>query len=108
MSLYLKSQRRLRGLGHVDSSTETPIDPATLAAKQRVIFDRTIQTYQRILDGEDVEPSYLNIDGTAGCGKTYLIRAICQRLRSMAKSKGMRDPVCVMAPSGVAALNIGG
>jgi hypothetical protein len=50
----------------------------------------------------------LNVDGTAGCGKTYLIRAICQELRKMAIDHDQPDPILVLAPSGVAALNIHG
>lgn len=52
----------------------------------------------------------LNVDGTAGCGKTYLVRAICQELRRrrIATDHGQPDPIRFVAPSGVAAWNIGG
>jgi hypothetical protein len=50
-----------------------------------------------------------NIDGSTGCGKTYLIHAICQQLRAMATSAhGKPDHIQVLAPSGVAAFNICG
>ena len=47
-------------------------------------------------------------DRTAGCGKTYLISAICQGLRDMADLHDQPDPIRVLAPSGIAALNICG
>jgi ATP-dependent DNA helicase PIF1 len=50
----------------------------------------------------------LNIDGTAECGKSYLIQAICQELRRIAKENCQPNPIRVMAPSGVAALNTNG
>jgi ATP-dependent DNA helicase PIF1 len=49
-----------------------------------------------------------NIDGTAGCGKTYLIAAICQGLRNLASMHHQPDLIRVFALSGVAALNIHG
>ncbi|KAL1725165.1 hypothetical protein EV714DRAFT_221874, partial [Schizophyllum commune] len=64
--------------------------------------------FTRILDGEDVPPMLFNIDGAAGCGKTYLISTICWKLRTMAAERGVPDPIRVFAPSGVAALNING
>ena len=45
--------------------------------------------------------------GTAGTGKSYLIKAIRSRLREMA-GIGSESPVLVLAPTGVAAFNING
>ena len=45
--------------------------------------------------------------GTAGTGKSYLIRAIRKRLNTMAGNES-HSPVQVIAPTGVAAFNING
>ena len=91
---------------------DTPrIDVNTLEAEQRTIFDKYITAYSNILAGnENNDPPQMlfNIDGTAGCGKTYLISAICQALRTLASVHHRPDPIRVLAPSGVAALNIHG
>ena len=44
--------------------------------------------------------------GTAGTGKSYLIKAIRGRLQAMAGNG--KSPVIVVAPTGVAAFNIDG
>ena len=46
--------------------------------------------------------------GTAGTRKSYLIRAIRNRLNIMAAGNGSESPVQVVAPTGVAAFNING
>ncbi len=109
MASYIAEQRRLAGdeFNNEEEST-VEVDVSTLEQEQKDIFDLYLSTYKQILQGENVEPTLLNIDGTAGCGKTYLIRAICQELRQMAREAGEPDPVRVLAPSGVAAWNIGG
>ncbi len=109
MASYIAEQRRLAGeeFNNEEEST-VEVDVSTLEQEQKDIFDLYLSTYKKILQGENVEPTLLNIDGTAGCGKTYLIRAICQELRQMAREAGEPDPVRVLAPSGVAAWNIGG
>jgi ATP-dependent DNA helicase PIF1 len=84
------------------------IDIGTLAGEQRVIFDEYMDTYRKILSDENSPQMLFNIDGTAGCGKTYLIAAICQGLRQLAGSHGRPDPIRILAPSGVAALNVHG
>jgi ATP-dependent DNA helicase PIF1 len=84
------------------------IDIDTLEGEQRAILDEYVDAYRRILQGEKPPQVLLNIDGTAGCGKTYLISAICQELRKMADAHEELNPIVVLAPSGVAALNIRG
>ncbi len=108
MASYIADQRRLAGEELNNDEEAIEVDVGTLEQEQKVIFDYYIAAYRRILQGEQVNPSLLNIDGTAGCGKTYLIRAICQELRQMARDAGQPDPIRVLAPSGVAAWNIGG
>ncbi|KAM5545625.1 hypothetical protein V8D89_000663, partial [Ganoderma adspersum] len=109
MASYIADQRR-EAAEEVESNDDmaAPIDVETLEQEQLAVFQRFIETYTKILQQEPVEPMRLNIDGTAGCGKTYLIRAICQELRRMAIDYGCLDPIRVLAPSGVAAWNING
>ena len=71
-----------------------------LPQEQRKVFDVFTGTYTKILAGESPQQLLLNIDGTSGCGKTYLIRAICQELRRMAREDYKEDPIRVVAPTG--------
>ena len=70
------------------------LDPETLNEKQRLAFDI-------ITSGRDYEdkPVYMIVCGTAGTGKTYLIRAAKQVLR---------DQCIVTATTGIASFNITG
>ncbi|KAJ7434964.1 hypothetical protein B0H11DRAFT_1756738, partial [Mycena galericulata] len=106
MGTYLDQQRRESGA--IINAEPDPIDLATLANEQRAIFENYVSAYSKILAGEAIPQMLLNIDGTAGCGKTYLIHAICQELRRMAAEHGEPNPIRVLAPSGVAAFNIRG
>ncbi|KAL1749919.1 hypothetical protein FB107DRAFT_173603, partial [Schizophyllum commune] len=115
MGSYLAEQRRLEAEAQEEVMVGGGIDydpgPAPqfpLSEEQQVIYERYVDAYTRILAGERVPQMLLNIDGTAGCGKTYLISCVCWRLRTMAQERGLPDPIRVVAPSGVAALNIGG
>lgn len=85
-----------------------PIDINTLEGEQRAVLEEYVNAYKKILEGNASPQLLLNVDGTAGCGKTYLIRAICQELRKMAIDHDQPDPILVLAPSGVATLNIHG
>ena len=80
----------------------------SLTQEQRKVLEVFTETYTKILAGKSPPQFLLNIDGTAGCGKTYLISAICQELCRMARENDQPDPIRVVAPSGVAALNISG
>ena len=91
---------------HVDDLPNVNIN--SLTQEQRKVLEVFTETYTKILAGESPPQFLLNIDGTAGCGKTYLISAICQELRRMARENDQPDPIRVVAPSGVAALNISG
>jgi hypothetical protein len=105
LSTWIDQQKR-EAAENVDNSPN--IDINTLAGEQRAVFDAYVNVYSKILNGEKVPQMLFNIDGTAGCGKTYLIRAICQELRRMANEHNQPDPIRVLAPSGVVALNIRG
>ena len=102
----MKDKRYYRNEVTQDDLKSVNID--TLVPEQRKLLDVFTGTYAKILAGESPPQILMNIDGTAGCGKTYLIRAICQELRRMARENGQRDPIRVVAPTGVAALNISG
>jgi hypothetical protein len=71
--------------------------------------DKYVTAYTKIQAGERVPQMLFNIDGSAGCAKTYLIHAICQQLHAMATAAhGKPDPIRVLAPSSAAAFNIRG
>jgi hypothetical protein len=59
-------------------------DPTTLNAKQRLVLDLYVEHYQQILAGNNPDPLHINIDGEAGCGKSYLIDVLCSELTRMA------------------------
>lgn len=107
MAGYIADERRMTGEPQFQHDN-VAIDVTTLAPEQRTIYDKFVKDYTMILSGQNVSQLKVNIDGTAGCGKTYLIRAICQTLRQMAGERGLLDPIRVLAPSGVAAFNING
>jgi len=62
-----------------------------------VLYDQAIQSYSAFnLEKKDIydeiigavinqQSLYLFIDGKAGCGKTFLVRTICDRIRSLGK-----------------------
>ena len=76
----------------------------TLNKKQKQIFKRIESHYLNMTAGHQVEPLKIMIMGTAGTGKSYLIKSI----RNMLKESGGNESVLVMAPTGVAAFNIRG
>src|SRR6266542_7141122 len=57
--------------------------------------------------GKQVDSLKIIIMGTAGTGKSYLIRAIRQRLQTMCGEES-NPPVIVIASTGVVAFNING
>jgi len=83
------------------------IDYQNLNENQKKILDRIESHYNDILRGNQVEALKIIVMGTTGTGKSYLIRAIRDRLCTMAGS-GSEPPVLVIAPTGVAAFNING
>jgi ATP-dependent DNA helicase PIF1 len=101
---YLESQKRL-----IDNVDEVPdVDIANLVDNQRRIFLRVVNHYHMTLAGENPPPLRINIDGTAGTGKSYLIDAISKALTEMALERGKRSPIMRVAPTGIAAFNIHG
>ena len=76
------------------------VDVASLNPAQKYVY-RVVEEHQRVSKSSSGPPSPLNalICGTAGSGKTYLIKSLKQLLG---------DTCLVLAPTGVAADNIGG
>ncbi|CAG8683860.1 9357_t:CDS:1, partial [Cetraspora pellucida] len=79
--------------------------------KQLAIFKRIESHYSDlIVNPSQVEPLRLIIMGTAGTGKSHLIKIIRDCLQEMARiyNVNTQSPVLVFAPTGVAAFNIHG
>jgi ATP-dependent DNA helicase PIF1 len=101
---YLETQKR-----QIDVFDEIPnVDIANLVDNQQRIFNRVIDHYSRTLAGENLPPFRINVDGTAGTGKSYLIDAITKALNGLAQEHGQKSPILRVAPTGIAAFNIRG
>jgi GTPase SAR1 family protein len=90
-----------------EDENETSEMYQNLNEKQKIIFDRIETHYKNTIFGHQVEALRILIMGTAGTGKSYLIKAIRGRLRTMATNE-IKLPVILIAPTGVAAFNING
>ena len=84
------------------------VDISKLVGNQRRIFLKVISHYQQILAGTNPPPLTINIDGTAGTGKSFLISAITKALNNLASERGHMSPIIRIAPTGNAAFNIHG
>jgi len=62
------------------------------------------------LNGDDEPlPLRINVDGTAGTGKSFLIWAISHALRDLyAQDLNGKDPIVRLAPTGISAFGIWG
>jgi ATP-dependent DNA helicase PIF1 len=101
---YLETQKR-----QMDIPEDIPdVDISNLVDNQRRIFVRIVNHFQRTLDGQNPPPLRINIDGTAGTGKSYLIDALTKALTEMAQEHGRGCPILRVAPTGIAAFNIHG
>ena len=76
-----------------------------MASEQCEILNLYVASYKKLLQGQLLTLKLFNIDGTAGSGKTYLIYTICHKLRHLPTEHNQPNPILVLAPSGVAALN---
>jgi len=88
----------------------------SLNAKQREIFEvvnKWVRDYTKSLssDAVKVDPIYIFLTGSAGCGKSHLITTISATL-TKALSYGEGDvnktKILMLAPTGVAAVNVDG
>src|SRR6202047_4147949 len=96
-----------------DSIQELPeVDWRKLKGEQRSLFLQVMAYCKKLKHGEDDQPAPLriNVDGTAGTGKSFLIWAITTALRELFSNDGniTYDPVVRLAPTGVAAFGIRG
>jgi hypothetical protein len=80
----------------------------SLDLEQHSFYNSYVRQFQQFLAGESPEPLYMNIDGSAGCGKSYVLTVFCSRFYRMASENGLPDPVLRSAPTGVAASEIHG
>jgi hypothetical protein len=92
----------------VDAEKDTAMDYQSLNDNQKRVFNRIESHYNDVLAGNQVDPLRIIVMGTAGTGKTYLIKAIRKRLREMTGTGIRSSPMIVLAPTGVAAFNING
>ena len=84
------------------------VDISKLVGNQQRIFLKVLSHYQQILAGTDPPPLRINIDGTAGTGKSFLISAITKAVTNIALERGHPSPIIRMAPTANAAFNIHG
>jgi ATP-dependent DNA helicase PIF1 len=93
--------------------SETFESKKSILGVQRRLFTRVITHFKATISAQlsltaPPPPLRINIDGTAGTGKSYLIAAITKVLNDVASSYNLASPVLRMAPSGIAAFNISG
>ena len=98
--LYPNLQEAPRFVTHGKENAQLQVatstaDPERLQGKQRLVYDAVRSHVQT----EDPEPLQMIVSGTAGTGKSFLIHCLKALLL---------DRLCVMAPTGVAAFNVGG
>jgi PIF1-like helicase len=82
-----------------------------LKGEQRKVFLQVMAYFKKIRSNDTPKPPPLriNIDGTAGTGKSFLIWTITHALREMYSNEMVnKDPVVRLAPTGVAAFGIQG
>jgi ATP-dependent DNA helicase PIF1 len=89
------------------------VDWRLLQGEQRDVFLQVIAWYKAILgagQGRNAHPQPLriNIDGTAGTGKSFLISAISTEMLNLASQDNKPNPVIRIAPTGIAAFGING
>ena len=107
---WIETQKKL---GDAPVNPLPGVDWRLLQGEQREVFLQTIAWYKAILRAEQNRddhpgPLRINIDGTAGTGKSFLISAISAELRNLASHENKPDPVMRLAPTGIAAFGING
>jgi ATP-dependent DNA helicase PIF1 len=105
---WLREQKAAHGVDLTADLEE--VDWRLLRGEQRILFLQVVAHYKATLDPRipTPPPLYINIDGTAGTGKSFLIAAISTELKQLALAAGHQDPVLRAAPTGIAAFNIRG
>ncbi|KAJ7203574.1 hypothetical protein GGX14DRAFT_523418, partial [Mycena pura] len=91
------------------AQTLPPEDYRKLKGDQQKLFLQVMAYVKALKANKSPEPLRINVDGTAGTGKSVLIRAITTAMHEIyADELGGKDPVVRMAPTGVAAFGIKG
>jgi len=103
--MYLEEQKRQTE--HITDDIPD-VDISKLTDNQRRIWVKVFSHYSRTLLHQNPPPLRINIDGTAGTGKSFLISAITKTLNSFAAERGLGSPIIRVAPTGIAAFNING
>ena len=107
---WIGTQKRLGG----GPANQLPVvDWQLLQGEQREVFLRVVAWYKTVIGAEQggnnyPEPLRINIDGTAGTGKSFLISAISSELQNLAVQENKPNPVIRLAPTGIAAFGING
>jgi hypothetical protein len=85
---------------------------SSLNEQQRLVFETIKRHLRAVINGEQPTPLYEFVTGSGGCGKSYLIKVISALMRrsgvALGCFEGDNSPLVLAAPTGVAALNIGG
>ena len=107
---WIETQKRLGGA----PVNQLPgVNWQLLQGEQREVFLWVVAWYKATLGAEQgrnphPEPLRINIDGTAGTGKSFLISAISTELQNLAFQQNKPNPVIRLAPTGIAAFGING
>jgi len=104
---------RQKRLGVTPVNQPPGADWQLLQGEQREVFLQVIAWYKTTLGAERggndyPEPLWINIDGTAGTGKSFLISAISAELQNLASQENKPNPVIRLTPTGIAAFGING
>ena len=73
--------------------------------KQKQLVDLSSDNDVKI---DDIQPLRMFISGVGGTGKSFLIEAIKCFVGSLLKAKQGELPCAIVAPTGLAAINVGG
>ncbi|KZT34517.1 hypothetical protein SISSUDRAFT_1065241 [Sistotremastrum suecicum HHB10207 ss-3] len=102
---WIKTQKELNPLPEEEF---TAVDWRKLKGKQRDVFRQVVAYFKKKRDDPQFQPTPLciNVDGTAGTGKSFLIWSITQALQTLYPETP--STVLRLAPTGIAAYGIRG
>ena len=102
---------KIKGSPNDAVQTLPEVDYQKLKGEQRNVFLQVMAYFKKMNTGDQDQPDplRLNVDGTAGTGKSFLIWTITTALRELFFDGSVNyDPVVRLAPTGVAAFGIRG
>lgn len=114
-SMWLKTQ--VKESPNDETQTLPEVNYANLKAEQQHVFLQVIAYFKKLkainnntyANEQKPPPLRINVDGTAGTGKSFLIWAISTSLREIfANELDGKDPVVRLAPTGISAFGIRG